>query len=85
MHIQYRSTKETIQRLCSLDFTEQVITKVYYTDSSYLMPDNAISLTDITALQILWHRNNITNANREKVYDPIQETQMQRICLRAKI
>lgn len=52
-------------------------------DSSYLMPHNAISLTNITALQILLHRNNISNASREKVYDPVQETQMQRICLKS--
>lgn len=32
---------------------------------------------------MLLHRNNVTNASREKVYDPAQETQMQRIHLKS--
>lgn len=48
------------------------------------MPHNVIiSLTSITALQILLHRNTVTNTSRGKVYDPLQETQMQRICLKS--
>lgn len=83
MHIQQRSTEETIQSFSSLCFTEQIITKGNYTDSSYLMPHNALSLTKITALQILLHRNNVTNASRGKVYNSVQETEMQRICLKS--